>query len=193
MGHGKTLSLVALGVAALMLSSACSAPKLTGQIVSDDTALKPVTKVSINDGTLRIVQGSPTRLTVRTDRAVKKYLVTRQKDGDLELGLPDDSDVRAYIFPRMPKDAPIEFILTTDSLDTIHLGGGTLLIDGFKTDSLLLDANLGTATLANIDVDEWRCVMVGGVADVTVAGVAGLKSSTNSVGAHYDDSGLLDR
>ncbi len=156
-------------------------------------ALNPVTKVSINDGTLRIVQGSPTRLTVRTDRAVKKYLVTRQKDGALELGVPDDSDIRSYVLPRMPKDPPIEFILTTDSLDKIHLGGGTLLVDGFKTDSLLLDANLGTATVADIDVEEWRCEMVGGVSTVTVSGVAGLSSHTNSSGSHYDDSGLRAR
>ena len=58
---------------------------------------------------------------------------------------------------------------------------------------MLLDANLGSASIANIDVDEWRCEMVGGVADVKVSGVAGLSSSTNSSGSHYDDSELRDR
>jgi len=191
MGYRRRFLLGLAAAVVLVLTSACSTPRLTGQIVSHDVALKPVTTVSINDGALRIVQGSPTRLTVRSDKAVTKYLVTRQKDGVLELGVPDDSDIRSYVFPRMPADSPIEFTLTTDSVDTIHLGGGSLLMDGFKTDSLLLDANLGTAKVVDIDVDEWRCVMVGGVSDVTVSGVARLKSSTNSAGARYDDSGLL--
>jgi hypothetical protein len=66
-------------------------------------------------------------------------------------------------------------------------------VDGFTTDSLLLDANSGRANIANINVDEWRCEMVGGVANVTVSGVAGLSSSTNSSASRYDDSGLLLR
>jgi hypothetical protein len=104
--------------------------------------------------------------------------------------VPDDSDIRSYILPPMPRGAPIEFVLTTDSLSAIHLGDGEVLVDGFRTPSLLLDANLGTATLTDLDVGEWRCEMVGGVATVTVSGVAGLSSHTNSSGSHYDDSRL---
>jgi hypothetical protein len=192
-GYASTLSLASLGVALLLFSSACSAPKLTGETVSKEMALKPVSTVSMNGGTLRIRQGSPTRVIVRTDKAVERYLVTRQKGGVLELGVPDDSDIRAYVLPPMPQGSPIEFILTTDSLDTIRLGDGEVFVDGLKTNSLLLDANLGRASIANIDVGEWRCEMVGGVADVTVSGVAGLKSSTNSSGSHYDDSALRNR
>jgi hypothetical protein len=130
---------------------------------------------------------------VRTDRAVDRYLVIRQKGGDLQLGVPDDSDIRSYVLPPMPTNAPIDFVLTTDTLGKIQLGDGEVVVDGYKTPSLLLNANLGRARVANIDVDEWRCEMVGGVADVTVSGIARLSSATNSSGSHYDDTGLRNR
>jgi hypothetical protein len=189
----RWFSLASVGIVTIIVLSACSAPKLTGQSVSRTVALKPVSTVGVNGGTLRIRQGSPTSLVVHTDKAVDRYLVVRQKGGDLQLGVPDDSDLRSYVLPPMPADSPIEFILTTDSLEMIRLGDGEVFVDGFKTHSLLLNANLGRARIANIDVDEWRCEMVGGVADVAVSGVARLSSVTNSSGSHYDESGLRDR
>jgi len=186
------LALAAL-MTVLLIAPGCASPKLTGETTSKTLPLKPVSTVSMNEGTLRIRQGSPTSLLVRTDKSLTRYLVVHQDDGTLELGVPDDADLRSYIFAPMPQGGRIEFVLTTDSLDTIHLGGGEVIIDGFEADSLLLDANMGKASISDIDVDEWRCVMVGGPADVTVSGLAGLKSSTNSAGGRYDDSGLVER
>jgi hypothetical protein len=193
MSSGRVSSAVIVGATALLLLSACASPKLSGEIVSKDVTLQAVKTVRINGGSLRIRQGSPTSLTVRTDRAVQRYVVARQKDGVLELGVPDDSDVRAYVLPAMPKNSPLEFELTTDSLGTIDLGDGTVTVDGFKARSLLLNANLGRAAISHIDVDEWRCEMVGGVAEVTVSGIARTSSHTNSSGSHYDDRGLRSR
>ena len=94
--RSKPSRFASLGVVVLILTTACATPTLTGNTVTKEVALKPVTTVSINDGTLRIRQGTPTSLTVRTDKAVERYLVTRQKDGALELGVPDNSDIRSY-------------------------------------------------------------------------------------------------
>ena len=169
---------------------ACTAAKPTEGSVVKTIPLRPVREVRINGGILRVRQGTPGSLTVRADNSAKRYVVAKQ-DGDvLELGVPDDSDIRSYVLPALPPDPQIEFVLTSPSLETIRMGDGEVRVDGFTTKRLLLDANLGQAVLTGLDVDEWRCEMVGGVADVTVTGVAGFSSHTNSSGSHYDDSGL---
>jgi hypothetical protein len=186
----RQYAFVALLLVVALATTGCSSPRLTGKTVTREVSLRPVTEVDINGGALHIRRGSPTSLVVRSDRAVARYVVARQRDGVLFLGIPDDADIRSYVYPPMPKGAPPEFELTTDSLNRIELGDGVVVANGLKTDRLLLRANLGTATLNNIDVRDFRCEMVGGVANVVVSGVADTSSHTNSSGSNYDDSRL---
>lgn len=188
--EAKSSLVGAIGAAALIGLVACSVVRPAQGDGVRTIPLRPVREVRINGGALEIRQGAQSSLTVRAGESAKRYVVAKQ-DGDVvELGVPDDSNIRSYMLPPVPPDARIEFVLTTPSLQTIRMGDGEVRVNGFVTDRLLLDANLGRAVVAGIDVDEWRCEMVGGVADVTVSGVAGSTSHTNSSGSRYDDSGL---
>jgi hypothetical protein len=186
----RKVLVAALCAAIFLPTTSCGSPKLTGTSSTKTVALGPVTQVHINYGTLRIRQGTPSSLTIRADKSVMRYVVARHKGSALDLGVPDDADIRSYVLPPMPKDAPVEFVLTTDSLKAIDMGDGAVLVDGYTAPTLTLNANLGRADIAGINVNEWRCTMNGGVTDVVVSGVAKLPSSSNSSGSHYDDSGL---
>lgn len=149
--------LVALATVAIALAAViAAAPHITVPLRFDATGVE---SLQLNGGTLLLRRGSDESLTARVPLSTLPLIMARNTDGRLlEVGGFDDSDPRVLFTILIPAEQiparadEIEWTLTTDSLDTVTVAGGTLVTKGYEAERLVLFGVTGHADLEGLDL-----------------------------------------
>lgn len=143
-------------VAAAVMIVAAAAPSITVPLRFDASGVE---SLQLNGGRLLLRRGGDEALTARVPLSTLPLLMARNTDGRLlEVGGFDDSDPRVLLTIFVPAEQiparadEVEWTLTTNSLDTVTVAGGTLVTEGYEAERLVLFGVTGHAELEGLDL-----------------------------------------
>jgi hypothetical protein len=171
---------------------------VTGLLAPMRVDVGGVDDVSVGYGTLIITQGSPAKLVVRADPALRPHLMARRTGRFLELGLADDSDPRILLYgfglmPAPPEKGRVTWELTVPTLEKLGAHDrGVVRLRSLKGGTLKVDAGgSARAYLQGLDLDTFSLMMsYGDPAKVVASGRARVHSALSGGPGTYDGSGL---
>ena len=140
----KNITQITVLLLAVLLLSACTYVRGSGNVVSQDRPVDDFDRVTLSGvGTLYISQGEEVSLTIEAESNIQPLLEAEVRGNTLEIGM---KDWRHAIHPTMP----IRYYLIVTNLEGLELSGaGRIDTDEIQTNSL----DITTSGAGDIEID----------------------------------------